>query len=133
MIGKTTELKEWINRYIKDESWKEIDERWLLFDDEEIIKHLLLLDDNDAIADLLIMNNNFPFAVVEMFTDLGTINPINFLHASVDQRIKAKHIRILRMLVKELAIIESLIMENTAYALESQPTLLELIKWQEQT
>jgi hypothetical protein len=80
-----------------------------------------------------ILKDNFPFAVVEMFTDLGTINPINFLHASSDQRIKAKHIRILRMLVKELAIIEGLIKENTALTMESQPTLLELIKWQEQT
>lgn len=79
------------------------------------------------------MENNFPYAVVEMFTDLGTINPINFLHASRDQRIQGDHIRILRMLVKELAIIESLITKNTALSLESQPTLLELIKWQEQT
>jgi low affinity Fe/Cu permease len=80
-----------------------------------------------------ILKNNFPFAVVEMFTDLGTINPINFVHASSDQQIKAKHIRILRMLVKELAIIEGLIKENTALTFESQPPLLELIKWQEQT
>lgn len=79
------------------------------------------------------LKKNFPFAIVEMFTDLGMIAPMNFLHASNDQRIKSKHIKILQMLVKELTIIESLIRENTVLSVESPLNLLELIKWQEQT
>lgn len=79
------------------------------------------------------LKENFPFAIVEMFTDLGMIAPMNFLHASNDQRIKSKHIKILQMLVKELTIIESLIRENTVLSIESPLNLLELIMWQEQT
>ncbi|MCD4751566.1 MAG: hypothetical protein K8R40_00660 [Anaerolineaceae bacterium] len=78
------------------------------------------------------LEENFPFAVVEMFTDLGTITPMTFLQASSDQRIQSKHIKILQMLVKELTIIERLILENTVLTIESPINLLELIKWQEQ-
>lgn len=77
------------------------------------------------------LEENFPFAVVEMFADLGAIIPYDFQHASEDPNIRQRHIKILQMLVKELTIIERLIRENTFLTLEAQPSFLELVKWQE--
>lgn len=77
------------------------------------------------------LQKNFPFAVVEMFSDLGSITPYNFQHASNDPEIHTQHVKILQMLSKELLILEKLISENTALTIEDEPSLLELIKWQE--
>jgi hypothetical protein len=83
---------------------------------------------HDEVKDFL--EENFPFAVVEMFADLGAIIPYDFTHASNDPIIGSKHKKSLQMLAKELTIIERLIRENTTLTLEAQPSFMELIKWE---
>ena len=50
------------------------------------------------------LEENFPFAVVEMFADLGAIIPYDFTHASDDPNIGPKHKKSLQMLAKELTL-----------------------------
>ena len=76
---------------------------------------------------------NFPFAVVEMFADLGAIIPYDFKHAAKDRAIRKKHIKALQMLAKQLTIIERLIRENSTLTLEVQPSFLEMVKWQDKS
>lgn len=79
------------------------------------------------------LEEEFPFAVVEMFADLGAIIPYDFEHASKDPQIRPRHLKTLQMLAKELTIIERLIRENTNLTIEAQPSFLEVVKWQEPT
>ena|SRR3990172_9679786 len=75
------------------------------------------------------LEKTFPFAVFEMFHDLGMILPEQFSHVSKDPAIEAKHLHHLRMLAKHLKIMERLIEENTSLLPEAKPSLGELLKW----
>ena len=71
----------------------------------------------------------FPFAVFEMFNDLGMIPAEQFSQASKEPAIAAQHVHHLRMLAKHLKIMERLIEENTSLLPEAKPGLGELLKW----
>jgi len=73
--------------------------------------------------------NNFPFAVFEMFQDLGIILQTQFIQASRDPAISAQHVHHLRILAKHISILERLIQENTGLLREEKPGLGELLKW----
>lgn len=71
---------------------------------------------------------NFPYAMVEIFADLGTVPAGHFVHVSKDPEIAGEHLRILRMLEKQLKIIEAIIDKHTTVTFEREPTLNEVIK-----
>ena len=71
----------------------------------------------------------FPFAVFEMFNDLGMIPAEQFSQASNESAIAAQHLHHLRMLAKHIRIMERLIEENTSLLPEAKPSLGELLKW----
>jgi hypothetical protein len=75
------------------------------------------------------LKDNFPFAVFEMFEDLGMIPGEQFTHASKDPAIAAQHLHHLQMLAKFIRILERLIEENTNLLPEAKPSLSELLKW----
>ena len=70
---------------------------------------------------------NFPYAIVEMFTDLGIIRTLKFDHASTEKSISKRHTKILRMLAKQLTIIEKWIEEKSSLTLEIDPTYDDLL------
>lgn len=72
---------------------------------------------------------SFPFAVFELFADLGIIQSYDFSQASPDTAIRDAHIHCLRMLAKQLGIIEGLIQEHTAVVKDSEPGFTELMRW----
>ena len=75
------------------------------------------------------LKNNFPFAVFEMFEDLGLVPGNQFVHASKDPAISAQHIHHLQMLAKHLMILERIIEGNTNLLKEAKPSLGEVLKW----
>jgi hypothetical protein len=75
------------------------------------------------------LKDNFPFAVFEMFQDLGMIPGEQFTHASKDPSIASQHLHHLQMLAKHIRIMERLIEGNTNLLPEAKPSLGELLKW----
>ena len=73
------------------------------------------------------LEQEFPYAVVEMFTDLGMIKTLKFTHASADSEITEKHTKILQMLAKQLTILEKWIEEKSSLTLETEPTRDDLL------
>ena len=69
----------------------------------------------------------FPYAVVEMFADLGMIKTLKFQHASTDETITERHTKILQMLAKQLTILERWIEEKSSLTLEIEPTYDDLL------
>ena len=72
--------------------------------------------------------DNFPYAIVEMFSDLGTVPSVNFSHVSKDPEIKDEHQHKLEMLVKELTIIETIIEKHSTVTFEEEPNFYEILK-----
>lgn len=70
---------------------------------------------------------NFPYAIVEMFTDLGMVKTLMFDHASTKRSIAKRHTKILQMLAKQLTIMEKLIEEKSSLTLETEPTYDDLL------
>lgn len=75
------------------------------------------------------MKMNFPYAVFEMFEDLGIVPGDQFIHTSKDPAISAQHLHHLRMLAKHIKILERLIEGNTTLLVDAKPSLGELLKW----
>jgi hypothetical protein len=75
------------------------------------------------------LENEFPFAVFEMFQDLGMVPGDQFTHVSKDPAISAQHLHHLQMLVTHIRIMERLIEENTNLLPEAKPSLGNLLKW----
>lgn len=74
------------------------------------------------------LKEHFPYAVVEMFTDLGTVPTGNFVHVSKDPEIAGQHLHILQMLVKQMSIFEAIIEKHSTVTFQREPTLIEVIK-----
>ena len=75
------------------------------------------------------LKQSFPFAVFEMFNDLGMVPTGQFSHASKDPAIADQHVYHLRMLARHFTIMERLIEKNTSLLPEAKPGLGELLKW----
>ena len=73
------------------------------------------------------LKGKFPYALVEMFTDLGMIKTLKFEHASEDEAIAKPHTKILQMLAKQLTILERWIDEKSSLTLEIEPTHDDLL------
>ena len=100
MTPTAAEFPTWLDRYRK----------W----DKSLVKYL---------------KKNFPFAVFEMFEDLGIIPGEMFTHTSTDPAISSQHQHYLRMMAKQIRILERLIENNTNLLPEAKPGLGELLKW----
>jgi hypothetical protein len=74
------------------------------------------------------LKGNFPYAVFEMFQDLGMIPNDGFSHTSQDPKISASHLHHLRMLARHIKILERLIQENTNLLPEEKPSLGKVLK-----
>jgi len=77
------------------------------------------------------MKPRFTAAIVGLFSELGAVPAISFSHASKDRRIRKKHQAVLRMLAKELAILERVIQQGSLLVHEPTPTIWEIL-WQRQ-
>jgi len=73
------------------------------------------------------LEENFPYAIVELFTDLGIIKSLKFDHASTKRSIANRHTKILQMLAKQLTIMEKWIEEKSSLTLEIDPTYDDLL------
>ena len=73
------------------------------------------------------LKQNFPYAIVEMFTDLGIVKTLKFEHASKKKSIAKKHTKVLQMLAKQLTIMEKWIEEKSSLTLEIEPTYDDLL------
>jgi len=72
------------------------------------------------------LKKEFPYAVFEMFQDLGVIPAANFTHLSTDPVIQSHHHHYLNMIAKQLDALERLIHEHTGITIEREPGFREL-------
>jgi hypothetical protein len=77
------------------------------------------------------MKPRFTAAIVGLFSELGAVPAISFAHASKDPSIASKHEARLRMIAKELAILERVIQQGSHLVNEPNPTAWEIL-WQRQ-
>lgn len=75
------------------------------------------------------LKEEFPFAVSEMFEDLGVIPVKNYIHLTTDKDIQGQHLHYLGMISKILSILESVIQENTSVTIIRQPKFIELFSF----
>jgi len=73
--------------------------------------------------------DNFPYAMVEIFEDLGIVPARNFFHVSKDPEIAWEHLHFLQMLAKQLMTIESIIDKHTTVTFEREPSFIEVLRY----
>ena len=78
------------------------------------------------------MKPRFTGAIVGLFTELGAIPSTDFLHVSLNKEIHEKHKHYLRMIYKELWIIERVIQKGSQLVHEPNPTTWEIL-WDQQS
>lgn len=77
------------------------------------------------------MRPRFTGAIVGLFSELGAVPKISFSHASTNRKIAKRHEKVLRVLAKELAILERVIQQGSRLVQEPNPTVWEIL-WQRQ-
>jgi hypothetical protein len=78
------------------------------------------------------MKPRFTGAMVGLFSELGAVPAISFSHASSDPAIAERHLKILRILAKELAVLERVIQQGSFLIHEPNPTAWEILRQQQQ-
>jgi hypothetical protein len=72
------------------------------------------------------LKKEFPYAISELFEDLGSIPMKRYAHLSPNKEIQNKHGHYLGMISKYLTILEEVIKENTSITKDREPKLSEL-------
>ena len=78
------------------------------------------------------MKPRFTGAMVGLFSELGAVPAISFSHASDDPTIAERHLKILRILAKELAVLERVRQQGSFLIHEPSPTAWEILRQQQQ-
>ena len=73
------------------------------------------------------LKKEYSFALAELFIDLGTIPEEDFEHLIEDEGLKEKHEHKLRMLVKQLDILEGYIREYSNLLRAHEPSIKEIL------
>ena len=78
------------------------------------------------------MKRRFTGAITGLFSELGAVPDVNFSHASDDPTIAAGHKKTLKILTKELAVLERIIQQGSNLVQEPNPSVWEILRQQQQ-